>query len=201
MISYIKGVLREISKNSVIVETGNFGIEVFVPVGVLQKLPAIGKEVLLHTYFKVSEDGMSLYGFSSSEELQMFRRIISVNGVGPKSGLGVLSVLSQEELRMAIIREDVKTISQAPGIGAKTAKRIILDLKDKIGTEDILGNMDKSSFSPTDESAPLMEAIEALHALGYSSFDAANAVKSVKVEEGMGAEEILKSALKKLALL
>ncbi|MDO4788684.1 MAG: Holliday junction branch migration protein RuvA [Johnsonella sp.] len=201
MISYIRGVLRELGKESIIVEAGSFGVEVFVPASLLEKLPSPGEEILLHTYFKVSEDAMQLYGFGSRQDLLMFKQIISVSGIGPKSGLGILSAISPDELRLAIIAEDVKTLSKAPGIGAKTAKRLILDLKDKIGIEESAAAMTQSAFRlKRGESSADAEAMEALVSLGYSASDAARAVGAVEKSEDMDAKSILKLALKQISL-
>lgn len=200
MISYIRGVLRERGKESVIVEAGSFGVEVFVPLGILEKLPSIGEEVFLHTYFRVSEDAMQLYGFESRQDLLMFKQIISVSGIGPKSGLGILSAIAPDELRLAILAEDVKTLSKAPGIGAKTAKRLILDLKDKIGMERERNMLAQASSDPeAGRSFADAEAMEALVSLGYSASDAARAVRNVEKSADMDAQSILKLALKRLS--
>ena len=139
VISFIKGPLVEIVEDTVVIESGNVGFEIHVPLSVLEKLPGIGKETKLFTYFQVREDAMCLFGFLNRQDLQMFKQLISVNGIGPKGALGVLSALRPEELRRAIVSGDAKAISKAPGIGAKTAQRIILDLKkDKIDMAEVL---------------------------------------------------------------
>ena len=132
VISYIRGPLEEKREDSVVVEAGNIGYRIFIPSSVLGELPGLGEEVKIYTYFSVREDGMSLFGFLSRQDLEMFRQLIGVNGVGPKSALGILSALKPDVLRLAVISGDAKAISKAPGVGAKTAQRIILDLKDKI---------------------------------------------------------------------
>ena len=136
MISYIKGKLIEIHSESIVVETGGIGIEIYVPAAL--SLPDTGDEIIIYTYFKVSEDAMSLYGFLSRQDLDMFKQVISVSGIGPKGGLAILSTLSSDELRTAILTEDVKTVSKAQGIWAKTAKLIIIDLKDNIDIHKLL---------------------------------------------------------------
>ena len=130
MISYVKGSLTEKFEDSVIVEAGGIGYRIFVPTSVLEHLPKTGETVKIYTYFSVREDAMSLYGFLSRQDLEMFRQLIGVNGVGPKSALGILSALSPDVLRLAVLSGDAKAISKAPGVGSKTAQRIILDLKD-----------------------------------------------------------------------
>lgn len=205
MFSYIKGMLAEVSEDGIVVETGGVGWNIHVPLSVLDRLPPAGQEVKVYTSFQVREDAMALYGFLSRQDQEMFRLLLGVNGVGPKAALGILSVMRPDDLRIAIISEDVKGISRAPGIGAKTAKRVILDLKDKIRMEDVLPKGAEpeermpgaEAFSESDEGAS-KEAVQALVALGYSLSEAAKAVRQVKAEEGMTAEAVLKASLKYL---
>ena len=179
--------------------------QIFVPVPVLSELPPLGESVKIYTYFSVREDGMSLFGFLSRQDLAMFKQLIGVNGIGPKSALGILSALRPDVLRMAVASGDAKTISRAPGVGPKTAQRIILDLKDKIRPEDVLaGGLEESLAVPEEISGVGQagkEAVEALTALGYSAAEAAGAVKKVKITEEMTAEDVLKGALRHLAFL
>ena len=205
MISYIRGTLAEKNEDSAVVEAHGVGYQIFVPVPVLSELPPLGESVKIYTYFSVREDGMSLFGFLSRQDLAMFKQLIGVNGIGPKSALGILSALRPDVLRMAVASGDAKTISRAPGVGPKTAQRIILDLKDKIRPEDVLaGGLEESLAVPEEISGVGQagkEAVEALTALGYSAAEAAGAVKKVKITEEMTAEDVLKGALRHLALL
>ena len=205
MISYIRGTLAEKNEDSAVVEAHGVGYQIFVPVPVLSELPPLGESVKIYTYFSVREDGMSLFGFLSSQDLAMFKQLIGVNGIGPKSALGILSALRPDVLRMAVASGDAKTISRAPGVGPKTAQRIILDLKDKIRLEDVLaGGLEESLAVPEEISGVGQagkEAVEALTALGYSAAEAAGAVKKVKITEEMTAEDVLKGALRHLAFL
>ena len=204
MISYVKGSLTEKFEDSVIVEAGGIGYRIFVPTSVLEHLPKTGETVKIYTYFSVREDAMSLYGFLSRQDLEMFRQLIAVNGVGPKSALGILSALSPDVLRLAVLSGDAKAISKAPGVGSKTAQRIILDLKDKVKAEDILDGYTEPIFGHGEVSnvgAIGKEAIEALTALGYSASEASGVVKKVTITESMTAEDVLKAALKHLAFL
>lgn len=204
MISYIRGLLAEKSEDSAVVEASGVGYQIFVPLSVLSELPPIGETVKIYTYFCVREDSVSLYGFLSRQDLEMFRQLIGVNGVGPKSALGILSALKPDALRMAVLSGDAKAIAKAPGVGAKTAQRIILDLKDKVKAEDILfgaADMETAAVNITGVSEIGKEAVEALTALGYSSGEAAGAVKKVKITENMTAEDVLKGALRHLAFL
>lgn len=205
MISYIRGTLAEKNEDSAVVEAHGVGYQIFVPVPVLSELPPLGESVKIYTYFSVREDGMSLFGFLSRQDLAMFKQLIGVNGIGPKSALGILSALKPDVLRMAVASGDAKTISRAPGVGPKTAQRIILDLKDKIRPEDVLaGGLEESLAVPEEISGVGQagkEAVEALTALGYSAAEAAGAVKKVKITEEMTAEDVLKGALRHLAFL
>ena len=205
MISYIRGTLAEKNEDSAVVEAHGVGYQIFVPVPVLSELPPLGESVKIYTYFSVREDGMSLFGFLSRQDLAMFKQLIGVNGIGPKSALGILSACRPDVLRMAVASGDAKTISRAPGVGPKTAQRIILDLKDKIRPEDVLaGGLEESLAVPEEISGVGQagkEAVEALTALGYSAAEAAGAVKKVKITEEMTAEDVLKGALRHLAFL
>ena len=203
MISYVKGALAEKSGDRIVVEAGPVGLGIYVPLSVLEVLPPLGEEVKIYTYLQVREDDLSLYGFLNRQDLDMFRRLIGVNGIGPKGALGILSALSPDDLRLAILTGDAKAISKAPGVGAKTAQRIILDLKDKVSAEEML-----ASVADTDDrtSVPLMqeagrEAATALVALGYSNLEASKAVKNVQITEDMDAEAVLRASLKYLAFL
>lgn len=201
MISYVKGILAEKLEDSVVVETGGIGYRVFVPLSVLSELPATGEHVKIYTYFCVREDSMSLYGFLSRQDMEMFRQLIGVNGVGPKSALGILSALKPDMLRLAVLSGDVKALSKAPGVGSKTAQRIILDLKDKVHAEEILESVADGYVTAaeiSDVNAVGKEAVEALTALGYSSSEATGAVRKVNVTETMTSEDVLKAALKHL---
>lgn len=204
VISYVRGILAEKLGTQIIVEAGQIGFGIHVPMSVLEALPPLGEEVRIYTHMQVKEDDMSLYGFLSRQDLEMFRQLIGVNGIGPKGALGILSALRPDELRMAIVSGDAKAISKAPGVGAKTAQRVILDLKDKIHTEDLLSAVTEERgpmLSESPAAGAAKEAVEALMALGYSAAEASKAVKSVPLTEEMDAEAILKASLKYLAFL
>ncbi len=207
MISYIKGILAEKTKDRIVVESGMMGIGIFVPVSVLEALPPIGENVKIYTHLQVREDDLSLYGFLNRQDLEMFGQLLMVNGIGPKGALGILSALRPEDLRLAILTSDAKAISRAPGVGAKTAQRIILDLKDKVQAEDLLSQLSddegvvKPSAGTNISGNAAKEAVEALVALGYTNAEALKAVKSVEVKEDMDSEAVLKASLKYLAFL
>ena len=202
MISYVKGPLMAIEEDVIVVEAGHVGLAIHVPVSLLPELPGMGKEVTVYTYFQVREDAMTLYGFLHSQDRDMFRQLLGVNGIGPKGALGILSVLRPDDLRLAIVSEDVKALAKAPGIGNKTAQRLILDLKDKIDMADVLPAQFAAAEGPEISAGGVAkEAIEALVALGYSQTEANRAVGKVEVTEDMTSEDVLKASLKHLAFL
>ena len=206
MISYVKGILAEKAKDRIVVESGMMGIGIFVPMSVLEVLPPLGEEVKIYTHLQVREDDMSLYGFLSRSDLEMFRQLLGVNGIGPKGALGILSALRPEDLRLAVMTGDAKAISRAPGVGAKTAQRNILK-KDKVQAEDLLTPLldGSAAVSPAAGNGlsgnAVKEAVEALVALGYTNAEAVKAVKSANVTEEMDSEAVLKASLKYLAFL
>ncbi len=199
MISYIRGLLERRAETFIIIESGGIGYQVFVSPATLARLPQTGAEVKVYTYLDVKEGGISLYGFSSSEEQEMFHKLLTVSGVGPKGALGFLAQLSPQQLILAILSDDVKTLCQAPGVGRKTAQRVVLELKDKFRTEEALeqGEMWQRELSPTGGTDARFEAIDAMMALGYSRNEAGKAVNAIAAE-GMTTEDILKAALKKM---
>lgn len=199
MISYIRGSLERRAENFIVLESGGIGYQIFVSPATLMKLPQTGAEVKVYTYLDVKESSIALYGFSSAEEQEMFHKLLTVSGVGPKGALGFLSQLTPREIIMAVISDDIKTLSKAPGIGKKTAQRLVLELKDKFRTEEALeeGGMWQRELSPTGGTDARFEAIDAMMALGYSRSEAGKAVGAVAAE-GMTTEDILKAALKKM---
>lgn len=202
MIAFVNGIIEDISDENVVVDVGNVGINVRISTGTAARLPGAGGKVRLYTFTQVREDAFCLYGFLSRDELEVFKKLITVNGIGPKGGLAILSVMSADDLRFAVLSGDAAAIARAPGIGKKTAERVILDLKDKISLEDTLihREMQQPDLGPggSDCEKARNEATEALIALGYSATDALRAVKSVSDAEGMDVETLLKAALKKM---
>lgn len=201
MYAYLKGTLEEIAEDAVVVEVGNIGYNVRVSATTTQGLPGIGSEVKIYTYTLVREDAFTLYGFLTKDDLEIFKKLITVNGIGPKGGLAILSVMNADALRFAIMAGDAKSIAKAPGVGNKTAERVILDLRDKISLEDTLLGLGEpvvtaSAAGGGADNVMKREAIEALVALGYSASDATNAVKRVEVDENSTVEGILKATLK-----
>lgn len=202
MIAFVRGEIEDISEDNVVIDTGSIGYNIRISSQTAEQLAGISGEVKLYTYTCVREDAFWLYGFLTRDDLEIFKKLITVNGIGPKGGLAILSAMSADDLRFAIMAGDAKAIARAPGIGAKTASRVILDLKDKISIEDTLIQKEMNGYNPgvgsiSDHSAR-NEAVEALAALGYSASDAMKAIKKAEVPEDADTETILKLALKNM---
>ena len=202
MYAYIKGELAEINTDHIVIEAGGIGYQVFISLQTFDYLPSVGENLKIYTYLYLREDAMILYGFLTKDDLELFKLLISVSGIGPKGGLAILSTLEADDLRFAILSGDAKAISKAPGVGGKTAQRVILELKDKLSLED--------AFEATTEhvqknvaaagGSVKNDAVMALTALGYSSTESLKAVSAVEITEDMDVEEVLKAALKYLSL-
>lgn len=201
MISYIKGMLEDMSPGMVVVDNHGIGYQMMVPMRG-ESFPKIGQEIKIYTHMHVREDDVSLFGFLSKEEKEAFELLIGVNGIGPKVGLSVLSTLSVYELKMAVISEDVKTISKTPGLGPKGAKKLILELKDKLSFEELEEDGVGAEIFDTsaDSSDSVMITIEGLVSLGYSKSEAAIAVNKVEDAKDLTPEELLKKALKNIMI-
>ena len=201
MYAYIKGELAEKNIDSIVVEAAGVGYLIYIPTQYFDMLPDEGEDVKIYTYLCVREDAKILYGFLSKDDLEIFKLLITVSGIGPKGGLAILSTLPADDLRFAILSGDSKAISKAPGIGAKTAQRVILDLKDKLSLEDAF---EKKLENQTSGAAVSMnstvknDAVMALNALGYSSTESLKAVSKVDITEDMDVEDVLKLALKNM---
>ncbi|MDF2944487.1 MAG: ruvA [Herbinix sp.] len=201
MIGYLKGELAEIKESYVVLEVGNIGYEVYLPSSAILELPSKGSTIKLYTYLHVREDVIGLFGFPTKDDLEMFKLLITVNGIGPKGALGILSAITADEIRFAVLAEDVKTIAKAPGIGNKTAGKMVLELKDKFKLETafeqrLLNQSENKGGSGIFNKRE--EAIQALTVLGYSSSDALKIVNLIEITDDMTAEEILKLCLKKM---
>lgn len=205
MINFIHGELAEICENNIVLENNGMGFEINTPRTVHEMLPSIGEAICLYTYFQVKEDGMALFGFLEKEDLTVFKLLISVNGIGPKGALSILSAITVDELRLAVLAGDIKAITKAPGIGAKTAGKLILELKDKFKLEDVLdtsfktGDSDQNSLANLQGLTSLREdAVQALIALGYSNSEALKAVKNVQVTGDTTVQDIIKASFKRI---
>ena len=200
MFAYLIGRVAGVTEDNLVLEVGQIGFNVKVPASLPSLLPPVGGEVKIYTYTCVREDAFQLYGFLSQDELDMFRLLITVSGIGPKGGLAILSVLSADDVRLAVLTQDAKAIARAPGVGPKTAQRLILELKDKISMEDtfVSGESEAYAAGTSGLTDARREAAEALAALGYSAAEAAQAVRKVEHGDEMDVEELLKAALKHL---
>lgn len=201
MIAYIKGIVEDITEENVVIDVHDIGYNVKVSAYTAGRLPGCGEFAKLYTYTLVKEDAFQLYGFLSRDELDLFKLCITVSGIGPKGAQAILSVLDPDSLRFAIMSGDVKAISKAPGIGKRTAERLILELKGKISIDDTAIGQDilsHGSNSVAADSEQKREAIEALVSLGYGQSESLKAVNSIEGIENMDSGAILKAALKKM---
>ncbi|MGN0243545.1 MAG: Holliday junction branch migration protein RuvA [Lachnospiraceae bacterium] len=198
MIAYVKGELMTCRDGVAIIDNHGIGYQIRTSATTISQIQG-KREVVLHTYLHVREDAMELYGFANEEELATFGLLIGVNGVGPKVALAILSSLSVQELYYAVMSDDEKTIAKSPGIGPKGAKKIILELKDKLDFEDFLQDslQGETVVTSTTSSDTVNETVMALVSLGYSNSDAYKAISSVPDANNMDTSTLLKEALKK----
>lgn len=204
MYAYIKGTLTDVEENLVVLEAGGIGYNIYTAGQTMDYLPSVGEELKLYTYLHLREDVMMLYGFLTKDDLKVFKLLLGVSGIGPKGALAILSVMTADDLRFAVLADDAKTIAKAPGVGAKTAKRLILELKDKLSLEEAfeqkLANTNAERM-PNQITGIKNDAVQALVALGYSSTEALKAVNAVEITEDSDVEDILKAALKNMAFM
>ena len=202
MYSYIKGILTDMEEDLVVIEAGGIGYNIYTTAQTFRYLPAIGEEVKVYTYLHIREDAMMLYGFLTKDDLRVFKLLIGVSGIGPKGALAILSVMTTDDLRFAVLGDDAKAIAKAPGVGAKTAQRLILELKDKLSLEDAFEqkSMHVAEQNDNRNQGAKNEAVQALVALGYSSSEALKAVNGVEITESTEVEDILKAALRNMSM-
>ena len=202
MIAYVKGTVEDIAEDNAVIDVGGIGYNVRISADTAARLPGVGENAKLYTYTSVREDAVQLYGFLSKNDLDIFRQCITVSGIGPKGALSILSVLDADALRFAIITGDAKAISKAPGVGAKTAERLILELKGKVSAQDTAIGREiqgAGTASPGMADTPQkQEAVEALVSLGYGNAEALKAVNAIQGIENMDSGAVLKAALKKM---
>lgn len=196
MIAYLRGVIAEKTSNGVLLDVGGVGYFVYLSASSLEKTPSIGSEVKMHTHLHVRDDSFQLYGFATKAEKNLFELIISVSGMGPKAAMSILSAYEVDALRRAIASEDIEAITAIPGIGKKSAQRLVLELKEKISAEGVSVS-GKSMF----DGAVVTEAHDALVALGYSPTEARAALEGC-LDGGSSrnptAEDLVKLALQRL---
>lgn len=200
MFAYVKGVLESINENYIVIDVNGIGYKIFMPNSGINKLPEIGEIVKVHTYYYVREDNISLYGFNTQEELKMFELLISVSGIGTKSALAILSEISPSSFALSVISGDVTALVKIPGIGNKTAQRMILELKDKLKTEQAItkNSIKNADIGYSNNQDNISEASSALQVLGYTKKEV-DKVLSSNDFNGLSIEEIIKEALKKLS--
>lgn len=194
MFAYIKGTLEIKENDYVVIDVNGVGYKIFAPLSTIERLGEIGSTVKVHTHYYVREDNISLYGFYSLEELRMFELLIGVSGVGAKSANAILANITPSRFALAVITNDIKELTKLPGIGAKSAQRIILELKDKLKSEEAIAESDFELQIASSKDSNSSEAVAALQVLGYPVKEATKAVSSVNAE-GLSVEDIIKKAL------
>lgn len=199
MFAYLKGSLEVKTKGYIVIDVGGIGYKVFMSETATQKLGEIGQIIKVHTYLRVREDDMSLYGFNTNEELRMFELLLSVSGIGAKSAINILSNITPSSFALAVITNNVEKIKTLPGIGPKSAQRIILELKDKIKTEENTQEMEEGTQEKEEQAnEKIGEAISALQVLGYSKKEIEKALEKVD-KENLSVEDIIRKGLSNLA--
>ena len=198
MFAYIKGNLEIKTNGYVVVDVGGIGYKIFMSQNAIEKLGESGKEVKIHTYVRVREDDISIFGFNSNEELRMFELLLSVSGIGAKSSLTILSNISPSSFALAVISNDIGKLKKLPGIGPKTAQRIILELKDKLKTEEAIDDNVEELKEAIIENDKVSEAISALQVLGYSRREIDVALENID-KNSLSIEEIIRQGLKNLS--
>lgn len=196
MISFIKGTIVDIEADKIVMECNDIGYNIFVPANFISEIGQTGKVIKVFTYLSVREDAMVLYGFRTKEELNIFKKMITVSGIGPKGALGILSVLSVDNLKIAILSDDAKAISKAPGIGVKTASKLILELKDKFDINEVFEHEQVDQVMNSESFDNQKDAVDALTALGYSPSQSLTAIKKIAITENTSVSDIIKMALK-----
>ncbi|MHB1256132.1 MAG: Holliday junction branch migration protein RuvA [Dethiobacteraceae bacterium] len=198
MFNYLSGTLAQIGKDFLVLDNRGIGWQLFVPTTVLGQLQTVGKELKLFTYLLVKEDDLQLYGFLNSEDLLLFKMLLSVSGVGPKAALGVLSTLSALDFYIAVMNEDHKVLTRVPGIGPKSAKRLVVELKDKVTALGTPSSAPLSAYPAGVAPQSFQDALQALLALGYSGTEAQATLQKMAGWETMTTEQLLRSALSQL---
>ena len=195
MFAYVKGILEEKSNDYVVIEAGGIGYKIFMSGSAIATMPECGENIKVHTYYHVREDNISLYGFKSKEELKLFELLISVSGIGSKTAISMLSNITPSSFALAVITEDIKKLTELPGIGKKGAQRIILELKDKLKAEQEISQVEeKEEIQIQNNGENVEEAIQALQILGYHKKEIDNAISKI-ANTDVSVEELIKKAL------
>ena len=197
MYAYIKGTLEEKTKDSIVIDVGGIGYRIYLSEQSMTKLGDLGEKIKVYTHYYVREDNISLYGFLSNEELKMFELLIQVSGIGAKTAIMMLSNITPSQFAIAIISNDIKTLTKIPGVGTKSAQRIVLELQDKLKTEDAIVK-DTGAEEKIIKNENTDEAVQALQILGYNKGEITKTLDKLDLK-GLSTEDIIKAALKKLA--
>ena len=206
MIAYVKGELVQKQIGFVIIDVGGIGYKVFMSEPSIEEIGNIGEQVKVHTYYKVSEDDISLFGFNTQEELRMFELLISVSGIGAKTAIAMLACIEPSQFAIAIISNDIDTLKKIPGVGPKSAQRIVLELKDKMKKEQQISELTNATIEQKAKvkkvivaDTKVQEATDALQVLGYTRKDIEKAIEQIDIAE-MSVEDIIKKALRELSM-
>ena len=198
MLAYIKGELTQATNEYVVIEAGGLGYKVFMPETAIEKLGNIGENVKVHTYYRVREDDISIFGFNTQEELRMFELLLSVSGVGAKTAVVIISTIEPSDFALAVISEDVSELVKIPGIGKKSAQRIVLELKDKLKKDAISVEADKKVNTKAQTNADVEEAMSALQVLGYNKKEIEKVFEKLD-KTNLGLEDLIKKGLAALS--
>ena len=206
MLAYVKGELVQKQIGYVVIDVGGLGYKVFMSEPSIEEIGNIGDEVKVHTYYRVSEDDISLFGFNTQEELRMFELLISVSGIGAKTAIAMLACIEPSQFAIAVISDDIDTLKKIPGVGPKSAQRIVLELKDKMKKEQQIAELTNATLEQKSKikkvivaDSKVQEAIDALQVLGYTKKDVEKALEQIDTTE-LKVEDIIKQALRELSM-
>lgn len=206
MIAYVKGELVQKQIGYVVIDVGGLGYKIYMSEPSIEEIGNIGEEVKVHTYYRVSEDDISLFGFNTQEELRMFELLISVSGIGAKTAIAMLACIEPSQFAIAVISDDIDTLKKIPGVGPKSAQRIVLELKDKMKKEQQIAELTNASLEQKSKikkvivaDSKVQEAIDALQVLGYAKKDVEKALEQIDTTE-IKVEDIIKKALRELSI-
>ena len=206
MLAYVKGELAQKQIGYVVIDVGGLGYKIFMSEPSIDEIGNIGDEVKVHTYYKVSEDDISLFGFNTQEELRMFELLISVSGIGAKTAIAMLACIEPSQFAIAVISDDIDTLKRIPGVGPKSAQRIVLELKDKMKKEQQIAELTNASLEQKSKvkkiivaDSKVQEAIDALQVLGYTKKDVEKALERIDTAD-LSVEDIIKRALRELSI-
>lgn len=198
MYAYIKGTLEEKAKDSIVIETAGIGYKIYISEKTMMTLGELGEKIKIYTHYHVREDNISLYGFTSNEELKMFELLLQVSGIGAKTAITMLSNITPSQFALAVISNDIKELVKIPGIGTKSAQRMILELKDKLKVENAIEEKSETKTEEISNVEAINEATQALQILGYNKAEIKRVFEKIQLKN-VSTEEIIKSALKNLA--